>query len=97
MRLHYSYLPTFLLKYRFETYRRLTDCNMPVVLFHGTNDEIIPFQSSVRLKAVLKEEDRLIPLTGGTHNGMSSHPAYRKEISRVLEQPGFHVALTDKK
>jgi uncharacterized protein len=84
MRQHYPIVPTFLLKYRFEIYKWIQRCSMPVVLFHGNRDEIISYQSSVKLKALLKKEDKLITLEGGTHNGMSSHPAYLIEIEKVL-------------
>lgn len=84
MRQHYSILPTFLLKYRFDTFQWIQQCSMPVVLFHGDHDEIIAYQSSVKLKRFLKEKDGLVKLEGGTHNGMSSHPAYVREIKRVL-------------
>jgi pimeloyl-ACP methyl ester carboxylesterase len=84
MREHYPIIPTFLLKYRFETYKMIQECRMPVVLFHGTRDEVIPYQSSVKLKALLKEGDQLITLSGAGHNGITSHPDYEREIRKVL-------------
>ena len=86
MRQHYPILPTFLLKYRFNTFMWIQQSSMPVVLFHGTRDEIIPYQSSVKLKGLLSEKDSLITLEGGTHNGMSRHPAYAPAIKKVLEK-----------
>jgi pimeloyl-ACP methyl ester carboxylesterase len=84
MREHYPVIPIFLLKYRLETYRQIQRCTMPVVLIHGRNDEVIPYQSSLKLKVLLKPTDRLVTLENGTHNGMSSHPQYKKEIKELL-------------
>lgn len=77
-------LPSFLLKYKFETHKILKDCSFPVVLFHGDQDEVIYYQSSEKLLKVLKSSDRLITLKGQRHNGMTDNPGYIKELSRIL-------------
>ncbi|GGK64423.1 alpha/beta hydrolase [Rufibacter glacialis] len=84
MRKYFPVIPAFLLKYRFETHRYLRNCPVPVVLFHGEQDEIIPYASSLKLKEVLKETDLLFTLKGQSHNGMSSNPAYLEALRRVL-------------
>jgi hypothetical protein len=57
---------------------------MPIVIFHGDRDELIYFNSSVKLKAVMKETDILIPIEGEGHNGMSSNPQYLAELKKIL-------------
>ena len=64
----FSFLPTFLLKYKFETYKYIEKCKMPIVIFHGDKDEIIYFGSSLKLKDHFKKVDQLIPLEGEGHN-----------------------------
>ncbi len=59
---------------------------MPVVIFHGDQDEVIYYGSSVKLKALMKETDTLITLKGQGHNGMSSNEQYLREIERILEK-----------
>jgi hypothetical protein len=57
---------------------------MPVVLFHGDQDEIIYYNSSVKLKTLMKKTDALITIKGEGHNGMSSNPQYLSELKKIL-------------
>lgn len=86
MKRYFPVLPTFLLKYPFETYRYLQKCTMPVVLFHGEEDEIIYYGSSLQLKKHLKSTDTLITLPGLGHNGMTSNPTYQTQLQQILQK-----------
>jgi len=79
-------LPTFLLKYKFETNKYIRDCKMPIVIFHGDQDEVVYYNSSLKLKELFKKTDTLITLNGQGHNGMTDNPDYLIEIKRVLAQ-----------
>ena len=80
----YPIIPTFLLKYKFETFRFVQQTKAPIVLFHGELDEIIYPGSSEKLKPHLKPSDRVIILKGQGHNGMNNNPAYQRELARLL-------------
>ena len=84
MKHYYPIIPTFLLKYKFETNKFIKKCKMPVVIFHGNRDEVIYYNSSIKLKKLIKETDTLITLHGEGHNGMSSNPQYLAELKKVL-------------
>ena len=84
MRHTYSIIPTFILKYKFETNKHLKECKMPVVLFHGDQDEVIYYGSSLKLKNEFKSKDRLVTLVGQGHNGMTDNEDYRNELKRIL-------------
>lgn len=79
-------LPSFLLKYKFETYKILGNSSFPIVLIHGDQDEVIYYQSSEKLLKGLKPADRLIILKGQGHNGMTENPDYLNAISSLLAQ-----------
>ena len=85
MRRTYPFIPTFLLKYKLETCRYIAECKMPIILFHGDADEVIAYDSSVKLKALLKPSDTLITIAGQGHNGMTYHPQYVKAMSMILK------------
>lgn len=85
MRHTYPFIPTFLLKYKFRTNEYLKKCKMPVVIFHGDQDEVIYYGSALKLKSEFKPGDTLITLSGQGHNGMSDNPEYIREISKILK------------
>ncbi|MDN5202720.1 alpha/beta fold hydrolase [Fulvivirgaceae bacterium BMA10] len=80
----YPIIPTFILKYKFETNKYIKDCKMPIVIFHGNQDKVIYYNSSVKLKSIMKSTDRLITLDGQGHNGMTNNPDYSVEIEKIL-------------
>jgi len=80
----YPTIPTFILKYKFETGNYIKKCKMPVVIFHGDRDEVIYFGSSLKLQKNFNQKDTLITLTGQGHNGMTENTEYKKEIQKLL-------------
>ena len=86
MRHSYPIIPTFILKYKFETNNYLKACKMPVVIFHGDADEVIYYGSSLKLKTLFKDQDTLITLQGQIHNGITDNAVYRRELQRILSQ-----------
>ena len=76
--------PTFLLKYKFATNEYLKDCNMPVVILHGDQDEVIYYGSSLKLQELFKPQDTLITLNGLGHNGITNTEVYKTEIAKIL-------------
>ncbi|HEX8561778.1 MAG TPA: alpha/beta fold hydrolase [Flavobacterium sp.] len=85
MKDRFPVVPTSILRYKLETDKFLKHCKMPVVLFHGNNDKVIPHTSSLKLAQHFKTSDSLIILTGQGHNGMSENYQYLEAISRILE------------
>ncbi len=85
----YRIIPAFLLKYEFETNEYIRGCEMPIVIFHGDQDEVIYYKSSIKLRKLLKDSDTLIILKGQKHNDMSEHPDYKKEIRILLTENAF--------
>jgi len=84
MQSNYPIVPTFLLNYRLETNQNIQKCRMPITFFHGNEDEVIPYNSSVRLKKLAKKSDRLITLKGQLHNGVLENKRFLEELERLL-------------
>lgn len=85
MEQEYPGVPTFILNYKFQTNKYITDCKIPVTIFHGDKDEVIYYNSSVKLKALFKPTDRFVTLPGRGHSGINDDTLYLKEIDKVLE------------
>lgn len=84
MRHYYSIMPTFILKYKFETNEYLNNCKIPVVIFHGDQDEVTYYGSSLKLKEMFTNQIKLITLHGEGHNGMTFNHHYTTEIQKIL-------------
>jgi fermentation-respiration switch protein FrsA (DUF1100 family) len=85
------YLPRFLvpilLKYHFRTDQLIVNVASPIHIFHGTEDELIPYDSSTRLLRLIKNHKKasLVSIENGTHNHLNSHPKYQNALSMILE------------
>jgi alpha-beta hydrolase superfamily lysophospholipase len=77
-------VPSVVLEYKFETYKYLQKVNAPVVMFHGYADDVIYYESSIKLKTFFKNNDQLILLDSQGHNGMSRNPVYLRELGKLL-------------
>ncbi|GAA4051104.1 alpha/beta fold hydrolase [Hymenobacter glaciei] len=80
----YPFVPGFLLRYPMATNELIGQVSASIVLFHGDHDEVIDYNSTLRLKALLKPTDTLIVLTGARHNGMTNNPQYQQALVRLL-------------
>ena len=81
----YRIVPGFLLKYKFGTNEFIPKCKMPIVIFHGDADEVIYYESSIKLKQLFKKEDTLITLKGMGHNGMTNNKEYLEALKVILK------------
>ena len=86
---HYPLMPTilvaFILKYPMRTDLWIADVPCPVYLFHGTEDDVVPYNASERLLTLIKTESRLISIPGGGHNNLGDYPLYHEELERILK------------
>lgn len=66
------YALSFLGSYRFDLASVLPEVRMPVLLIHGTRDEVAPFAHSGRLHDVARGPRSILALEGGGHNDLWS-------------------------
>ncbi len=82
---HYPYLPnSILLHYQFKTDKLLPNLNMPIYLFHGTEDETVPYNSSIRLEK-LSGNIKLFTIEEGSHSNLNTFHLYHEKLSEILE------------
>lgn len=75
--------PQALMKYSFPINEYLQKVNVPVTIFHGTADEIIPYKQSSKLKKELPHVD-LFTVPRGTHNNLYRFPGVIQKIDSLL-------------
>jgi uncharacterized protein len=91
----YSFIPSFLLKYKIETEKFLIDCKMPITIFHGDNDNVIYYGSSIKLKNKYKDKIDLITLNGESHNGINENYEYAIQLINILNYKPKEIQNSD--
>jgi uncharacterized protein len=59
---------------------------MPVIIFHGRQDEVINYSSSLKLQKEFKPSDTLITLENQGHNGITNNSYYKIELAKTLRK-----------
>ncbi len=77
-------LAPFLVPDRFDNLSKIAALTCPIVIVHGTRDEVVPFEMGRRLAAAGRNV-RFIPLEGRGHNDLPELPRLIvEEIHRAL-------------
>ena len=82
---HAPFVPDFLLKYKLRNDQHLRQALCPVTLFHGTNDQVIPYESSKILQRIDPENIKLITLEGESHRGTIFNNLFRRKAGEMLK------------
>jgi len=73
-----------LLKFKFRSDLFLPKVKCPVYIFHGTEDELIPYQHAVDLKALVPTID-FTTIPTASHNNLSHFALFNDKIATILE------------
>lgn len=79
-------VPNFLLKYPFCNNKNLAKTKCPIYIFHGTEDELIPYDSAERLAQIRPNETQLVALEGTGHRGAIFNRRLGREFTRILHR-----------
>lgn len=78
------FFPNFLKKFTFETNKYFAKVKAPIYVFHGSEDRLISFDNSVRLKKLFKPTDSLFTLEHQGHTGINDNPDYQAKLKEIL-------------
>ena len=73
-----------MLHYHFPTNEYLKEVTAPIIIFHGTNDGVVPYSNSKRLIPVLKQNDEFVTIEGGSHNDLNNFPIFHQKLDSLL-------------
>ncbi len=77
----------FLARNRFESARKIASVGCPVLITHGTKDEIIPVEQGRRLYESARDPKRLLIVEGGDHNLVGAGgDRYLNSISEFIRE-----------
>lgn len=80
----FMYPVDWLFRYKLTEGEFLKRVEVPVTLFHGTDDGIIPYSNASRLKEFMKNKDEFVSIEGGSHNDLYNFPLTIKKLDSLL-------------
>ena len=85
---------SLLLKYPLPTYKWLKYVKCPIHIIHGTNDNLIPYKTSVKLSQVNPKLTKLHTVIGGGHKNLNNFESYHNMIHDILNSKPQDIDLS---
>ena len=82
----FIYPTTRMSNYKIPTSEFLQEVKVPVTVFHGTDDGVIPYRCAAKLKPILKTTDQFITIENGSHHNLNEFPLYRQKLDSLLKK-----------
>jgi len=80
----YPFAPGWLLKYPLRTDAVIADVRCPILIVHGSNDEVVPLAESEQLRALAQVPTELLIVAGAGHNDLQDYPSYTDGLATRL-------------
>jgi len=71
--------------YKIPTNEFLQEVNVPITIFHGTDDGVIPYRCAAKLKSVLKPADQFVTIEHGSHHNLSDFLIFHQKLDSLLK------------
>jgi len=75
---------SFVVKFQMPTYKWLKYVKCPIKIIHGTNDKVIPFNTSIKLSKIKPKSTRLYPVIDGGHKNIHNFESYHRALKEIL-------------
>jgi len=72
------------IKNKFSNLETVPQVKTSIIIFQGTDDNVVPLSSASRLKPLLKETDQMFIIEGGGHNDLREFAQYHEKLEEVL-------------
>jgi fermentation-respiration switch protein FrsA (DUF1100 family) len=63
-------LVEYVMKSRFDSLQKIRDVHAPILIVHGTLDEVVPLAMGQQLFAAAPDPKRFYPIEGAGHNNL---------------------------
>lgn len=83
---HYApiYPTSAMAHFKLPTFRYLKEVKAPVTIFHGTDDNVIPYGNGYMLTKKFKPGDEFITIDKGGHNNLNEFALFREKLDSLL-------------
>jgi alpha-beta hydrolase superfamily lysophospholipase len=78
------YPTSYMSKFKLPANEYLQEVTTPVTIFHGTDDEVIPYSITEKLKKFLKSTDEFITIEKGKHNNLNESKLFHQKLDSLL-------------
>lgn len=80
------YPVSWLLKYKFPTYKHIKEVDCPITIIHGEQDQVVSYENSVALsKLVDKENLNFVSIPEANHNDLAETGIYKETLQDILK------------
>ena len=83
------YLPIYpvdwMIHYKVPAHLYLEKVSVPISIFHGTDDDIIPYSNAERLKKSLQPRDEFVTIKNGEHNDLFKFKETIEKLDSLLK------------
>ncbi|GGD38691.1 alpha/beta hydrolase [Muriicola marianensis] len=92
-----KYIPfmplSLLIKFPMPTYKWLRYVQCPIHIIHGTDDQLIPYKSSLKLSKIQPKQTTLYTVIGGGHKNLNTFESYHKMLQDIITSKPVKVNL----
>jgi alpha-beta hydrolase superfamily lysophospholipase len=80
------FFPDFMKRFNFETHNYVAKIKVPVYIFHGDQDQLIPFTNAIRLSELVKSDKHLYILKEQNHIGINENEDFQNQLKIILQK-----------
>lgn len=83
---HFPFIPVgVILRWTIRTDKWIGKVKSPILILHGTEDQVTPYHQSIQFKSLIKPTDDFVTFDGGTHSNIPSYPEYQVYLKKYLD------------
>lgn len=81
------YVGQYLVKdYRFTSDQYIQSVEVPITIFHGTDDWVVPFSQGEKLAEMAGDNVTFVKIEKGSHKNLNTFPIYHEKLAEVLSK-----------
>ena len=71
---------------KFDSLARIKDINAPLLVLHGTSDQLVPYAEGMALFQAAKEPKKMVSFQQLGHHNLWNTPGYSKQVIDFINE-----------
>ncbi|MET0462640.1 MAG: alpha/beta fold hydrolase [Chitinophagaceae bacterium] len=84
-RFAFMYPVTWMMNFHLPTFKYIEKVDEPITIFHGTDDNTIPYRHAKRLMKIAPRGTELITIENGGHNDLPKSSLFQQKLDSLLK------------